>query len=870
MAQRRPRDTGSTPPPKRRPSQQGRQTRSASGQSSTTRDRAGSNKRTTAGRPAPARAGGHRTPVERSRGSRILRGFLLFSLLAGVALGITGCAIYTSMAHQLPDPDIAKAKGRDQTTYIYDRDGKVLVRLYAEENRVDVPLKQMPLYLRQAVIATEDQRFYEHAGVDPLGIARAVLTDIAKRSKAQGGSTITQQYVKQAFVTSEKTLKRKIQEAILAQRVEKRYTKDQILERYLNTIYFGHGAYGVEAAARAYFGHGVNKLTVAEAAMIAGVIKSPGRYSPYLEPQNASDRRATVLAQMLSEGYIDKSAYDEALAAPIKLAGIKSRAARAPYFVEWIKEQLVEQFGERRVYRGGLRVHTTLDPDAQKSAEKAIGSILDKKGDPSAALVAIKPGTGEIIAMVGGKDFTAQQFNVAVQGRRQPGSSFKPFVLATALEQGINPEQAYKSGPVKLRVGSQIWSVTGSHSGSAKTMRLRAATEQSVNSVFAQLILEVGADKVVDTAEALGIHEKIDPVPAIALGGLKHGVSPLEMANAYATLAAGGKKATPFAVANVTGADGKVLFEGKPKTSKAIDPAVAYLTTDILRGVIARGTGTAAQIGRPAAGKTGTTQEYRDAWFVGYTPDIATAVWVGYPDSQREMTSVHGIKVTGGSFPARIWAQFMRAALDGIDEHTFKRPTGLTRVEVCSESGGLATEFCPKPVSALVLSEYKPKACTVHTMPVEVVVPKLVGDTKVDALAKLDKLRLKAKVIEKAVTGVAAGVIAQQDPPAGTKTKAGATITLIVATGDAGSPPPTALFSIVGKAVAGKATKLDGSDSTASMNIITYYWEFGDGQTAEGQKVTHSWAMPGSYEVTLWVTDQSGQQGSVTRAIMVH
>jgi len=361
-----------------------------------------------------------------------------------IAVGITGCAVYTSMANQLPDPDITKAKGRDQTTVIYDKDNKVLVRLYAEENRIDVPLKDIPVHLRQAVIATEDQRFYEHEGVDPLGIARAVVVDVMERSTAQGGSTITQQYVKQAFVTSEKTLKRKVQEAILAQRVEKRYTKDQILERYLNTIYFGHGAYGVEAASRAYFGKGVKKLSVAEAAMIAGVIKSPGRYSPYLEPENAESRRATVLVQMKAEGYIDAASYAEASAEPIELAGLKSRAARAPYFVEWIKEQLISRFGERLVYRGGLQIKTTLDPDAQRAAEKAIASALDRKDDPSAALVAVRPGTGEIIAMVGGRDFSEQQFNVAVQGRRQPGSSFKPFVLAAALEQGINPEQEFK------------------------------------------------------------------------------------------------------------------------------------------------------------------------------------------------------------------------------------------------------------------------------------------------------------------------------------------------------------------------------------------------------------------------------------------
>jgi penicillin-binding protein 1A len=321
---------------------------------------------------------------------------------------------------------------------------------------------------------------------------------------------------------------------------------------------------------------------------------------------------------MKTAGYLTEAAYNQAVATPLKVAGLKRRATRAPYFVEWVKQQLVDQFGETAVYRGGLRVKTTLDPAAQSAAEKAIKSSLDRKGDPSAALVSLKPKTGEILAMVGGRDFAKQQYNVADQGKRQPGSAYKPFVLVTALEQGVSPEKVYKSGPVKLNVGDSVWRVTGAHSSGKGAMRLRPATEQSVNSVFAQLILDVGADEVVKTAEKLGISKGIEPVPAIALGGLEHGVSPLDMANAYATLASGGRRSRPYGIASVRSADGEYLLKTKPKSTAAVDPAVAYLATDILRGVIARGTGTSAQIGRPAAGKTGTTQEYRDAWFVGY------------------------------------------------------------------------------------------------------------------------------------------------------------------------------------------------------------------------------------------------------------
>ncbi len=793
----------------------------------------------------------------------------VFLLLVVVAVAVTGCAVYNSMARQLPDPNVANAKGRDQTTVIYDRNGKVLTRLYAEENRQDVTLDQMPQHLRQAVIATEDQRFYEHSGLDPIGIARALVTDVARREKAQGGSTITQQYVKQAFVTSERTVKRKVQEAILAQRIERRYTKDQILQNYLNTIYFGHGAYGVEAASRAYFNKSVGQLTVPEAAMIAGVIKSPGRYSPYLEPDAALLRRNTVLAQMRSQGYLDETAFQQAMATPVEVAGLKARSTRAPYFVEWVKKQLIDEYGEAAVYRGGLRVKTTLDPAAQAAAEKAIRSHLDRKGDPSAALVAVRPGTGEVLAMVGGRSFEKQQFNVAVQGKRQPGSAFKPFVLATALDQGVSPERAFKSGPMKLQVGDDVWNVTGAHGGSKGMMRLRKATEQSVNSVFAQLILDVGAEEVVRTAERMGVSKGIAPVPAIALGGLEDGVSPLDMASAYATLAAGGKRARPYSIISVEDANGRVLSKASRKITRVLDPAVAYLTTDILKGVIARGTGTAAQIGRPAAGKTGTTQEYRDAWFVGYTPDLATAVWVGYADSQREMKSVHGRAVTGGSFPAEIWSTFMRKVLNKRPEREFSRPDGLTTAKLCSESGELATEFCPKTTSALVVAAHEPQPCQLHTKPVEVKLPRLVGLAKEDALAQIETLKLKAKVVEKQVAGVAAGIVAQQSPAAGARVKVGSQVTLVVSAGASADAPPKAAFTVSDSPKAGKSASLDGGDSTDDGTIASYYWEFGDGQTATGKSPSHTWAAPGTYEVTLWVTDDAGQQGSVTKSIAV-
>lgn len=783
---------------------------------------------------------------------------------------MTAGIVYFAMSASLPDPNAAAARGRDQTTVITDREGRVLTKLYAEQNRSDQPLSRIPVALQKAVISTEDQRFYEHTGVDPLGIARALVTDIVLRRKAQGGSTITQQYVKQAFVGDETSLKRKLREALLAQRVEKRYSKDQILEFYLNTIYFGHGAYGVESASQVYFGKTVAKLTVPEAAMIAGVIKSPARYSPYLDKSAAKVRRDTVLTQMRDEGYLTQTQHAAATASRLKTAGLKRTPALAPYFVEWVKSELAERFGQDEIYRGGLTVKTTLDLDAQRAAEEAVRSTLNRKSDPSAALVAIRPGTGEVVAMVGGRDFESQQFNAAVQGNgRQPGSAFKPFVLAAALDEGISPEQTYSSAPAKLAVGDQVWRVTGAH-GSSGPMRLRVATEQSVNSVFARLILKVTPERVVQTAEKMGLHPGITPVPAIALGGLEGGVTPLEMADAYATFAAGGMHTAPFGVSEVRNADGTVLFAAHSESESMLNPAVAYLTTDILKGVITRGTGRSAAIGRPAAGKTGTTQRYRDAWFVGYTPQLAAAVWMGYPEAQKPMTSVHGRQVTGGSFPAAIWAKFMRSALKGQPSKDFSRPDGLKRAKICLDTGLAAAQYCPRKGTGLFLSAMNLKPCSKHATPEKITVPNLVGLTKEAALAALERLKLSASVIDRNVDGVAAGVVASQTPAAGSAATTQTIVTLTVSNGGVSNDAPTAEFSMQSEANSDAKVRLDASESTDDGKIVKWYWEFGDGTTGTGKTTSHSWSEPGVYEVTLWVTDNAGQQASATKKITIN
>ena len=783
-----------------------------------------------------------------------------------LAVATVGSLWIYSLSRDLPDPG-TKPKGRDQTSVITDRRGEVIAKLFAEQNRTDRKLPDIPITLRQAVIATEDQRFYSHAGVDPFGIARALWVDVTQ-GKAHGGSTITQQYIKTAFLSDERTLARKVKEAMFAYQVEDQLSKDEILELYLNTIYFGHGAYGVEAASQVYFGVTVDKLTLAQSAVLAGVVKSPGRYSPYLEPEEGRKRRDTVLRQMEAEEYISPEQRQAAAAEELVLVGLKDTTVMAPYFAEYVKARLVDTYGADVVYRGGISVKTTLDLGMQRIAEAAVAETLNQDGDPSAALVAINPGTGEILAMVGGRDFSTQQFNVAVQGKRQPGSAFKPFVLLSALDQGVSSEALYPSGPAAFNIGNgQTWKVTGSKTPS---MRLRQATEKSVNSVFAKLILDTEPEKTVEMAEGLGIHKGIQPVPAIALGGLEQGVSPLEMASAYGTLAAKGKHVVPYGIAEVTSEKGEVMHSAETSATQPISSALAYVATDMLRGVITQGTGTKAAIGRPAAGKTGTTQEYRDAWFVGYTPQLVCAVWVGYPEEQREMKSVHGVAVTGGTFPATIWSKFMKGALANAPVLEFERPKGITTASMCAETGLTATEYCPTKVTGMLVTTKLPEPCTTHAEPITITIPQLVGMTKEAALAALQKLMLLFKVVEADIPGVGVGIVAKQDPAAGSEGTTQTVVTITVSNGGSADLPPRANFKFSpAQATVGDPVTFDGSLAKDNGTIVKYYWEFGDGTEAEGITQQHIFMSPGTFEVTLWVTDDKNQTASVTKEIVV-
>ncbi|HZD60332.1 MAG TPA: PBP1A family penicillin-binding protein [Anaerolineae bacterium] len=720
------------------------------------------------------------------------RGKVFFSIVfVLVGLAVSASAFLYDATRGLPDIGDIKSVAKSQTTYIYASDGTLITKLF-QENRTIVPLKQISPVLQKAVISVEDQRFYEHRGVDYVRIIGALIRDIRHREAAQGGSTITQQYVKNAYFSSEKTITRKIREAFLATKLERTYTKEEILEKYLNTIYFGNGAYGIEAAAQSYFGVPASKLNAEQSALLAGMIKAPETYNPYKNPAAALERRNLVLRLMNEQGYVTSSEEAAGKARPLTIQPKQtSYRGIAPYFVEWIKTELKNAgFSEKAVNSQGLRIHTTLNPKMQESAELSWKKYLPRPNDPEVALVAIDPKSGAVRAMVGGKDFLKQQFNIAAQGPgRQPGSAFKPFTLAAALMNGVSPDDGFNaSSPRTFKVpGSTPWKVHN-YSGESGSgiISLRKATALSVNVVFAELILKVGVDKVIKTAEKLGITKgKLNPDPAITLGGLENGVTPLEMANAYATFANNGERNKAYGIERVELANGEVAYKHEPNPVQVIDKAVAYLVTDALKGVIQGGTGTRAKIGRPAAGKTGTSQKYVDAWFCGYTPDLVAAVWVGYKrkagEDPKPMTNVHGRRVAGGTFPAQIWASFMKRSLKGVKAHNFSRaPSGsLVQVLMDDETNMLATEFCQKTSNHVFVRKYRPKKlkkCDVHK---PIIIPDLIGLTQGEATKKLTELKLGYNVTNKPFDG-SPGQVIEQTPTAGAKVKEGTVVELSV------------------------------------------------------------------------------------------
>jgi penicillin-binding protein 1A len=649
--------------------------------------------------PAKRRPVAGRRAQRRSFLWRWRRGFFLVGLLLVASVAGTGFV--------LAQIELPPARIQQQTSFICTAEvtepggcnqDTATARLYAEEDRVDVTLDEVPEVLVAAVLAAEDRDFFDHRGVDPVGIARAAYRDIRGEGVQQGGSTITQQYVKLVYLTSERTITRKIKEAVLAVKLEQELSKEEILERYLNLVYFGRGAYGVGTAARAYFGKDVSQLDLAEAAYLAGLIRAPEAADAVRDAEEASRRRRTVLAGMLEEGMIDQAAHDAADAQPWVAAApgartlaegetVLAREERqglgpvrgadygTTYFVEHVRQVLRDEYGftDDQIYGGGLRIYTTLDHEAQRAAYETIAATLDRPEDPPSSIVAIDD--GYVRAMVGGRDFATSEFNYATGSGgvgRQPGSSMKPFVLATAISQGVSLNSRFES-PGSLVIpranAGADWRVSNYGGTEQGVLNLIDATRVSSNTAYAQLMMEVGPDDVVALANRMGIDD-LDPVNALVLGTEE--VSPLEMAEAYSVFANEGTHVEPLVITRVEYPDGRTFVPPQP-TEDVLDSAVTAQVTYALRGVVERGTATAARLGVPAAGKTGTTQDNRDAWFVGYLPNgMTAAVWMGYEPivnadgstEPRFMNDVHGRAVTGGSFPAEMWHDFVSRWLD--------------------------------------------------------------------------------------------------------------------------------------------------------------------------------------------------------------
>jgi penicillin-binding protein 1A len=624
-----------------------------------------------------------RAPASNGRRRRIRKLRLSALLLLLVVLGATSFTfgLITAIASQIPTCDPSRVP-REVDGHIYANDGHtILATLRGSESRILIGTNDIAPIMQQAIVAIEDKRFYEHNGVDLRGIGRAVWADVASKKVVQGGSTITQQFVKNSCVTSARTISRKLKEAALAWQLEQRWTKLRILTAYLNTIYFGNGAYGIQRAAQTYFNTTASRLTLPQAALLAGIPADPSRFDPVTNPRTARARRLEVLKSMLAQNEITARDLKRAARSPmphaadVHLPGIQGPA---PYFVNYVKQQLVERYGTRRVFGGGLDVQSTIDLRLQKLARRAIESVLKEPNGPSAALVSIRPKTGEVVAMYGGDNFRQSQFNLAVQGERQPGSSFKPFVLATALKQGISPVTSFQSKPVSIFIGDKYWPVHNYENDYIGSADLATATVVSDNSIFAQLTQLVGPANVAQTAHQLGITRHLNPYFAIGLGA--DAVSPLEMARAFSTFANDGRRVDgstfgnrPRAIARISNAKGRLVEDNRPVNRVVLDRDTDALLTSILTGVIRSGTGRRAALpDRAVAGKTGTTENYGDAWFVGYTPQLATAVWVGYPNRLQPMlTEYHGQAVAGGTFPADIWRVFDQLALAGTAPESF-------------------------------------------------------------------------------------------------------------------------------------------------------------------------------------------------------
>ncbi|MDP8970536.1 MAG: transglycosylase domain-containing protein, partial [Actinomycetota bacterium] len=725
--------------------------------------------------------------------------------LGAAAVLASGCAQLV----EVEPLGTARLRTPDRTSVVVAADGSTLAELHGEQDRELVSLDRVPQALRDAVVAVEDARFWRHGGVDVRAVGRAGLRNAREGRVIQGGSTITQQLAKNAVVGAEPTLRRKLEEASVALQLEARYSKAEILEQYLNTVYFGNGAYGVQAAARRYFAVDVDRLTLAQSALLAGLLAAPSRFDPYDQPQAALSRRNLVLHLMAEQGLASRDEAAAAGAAPLGVVlDVLGQRWRAPWFVDHVLDVLQHDpaFGvlgpdptarADLLFRGGLRIETTLDPGWQEAADRAVAETLSDPADPRAAVVAIDPATGGIRALVGGRDYydaadPYARFNLATDGRRQPGSTFKQLVLATALARGHSLDEPYPGGAsvvIPPRTGHpQPWRVDNYESRDLGPLSLREATAFSVNVVYARLIDAVGPEAVAQLAQAAGIRRALPPVRSLALGTVE--VSPLEMATVQATLAAGGVYRPPTAVLRVTDAGGRVLYRRPdPAGQRVLDEGVVYLTTTALTGVVERGTGQRARLHRPTAGKTGTTQDGGDAWFAGYTPDLAAAVWIGFAHGRVPMVPPRTrVRVEGGNWPAELFARFGLRALVRVPARDFPAPAlALAKVRVDVTRNCLPNPYTPPDLVAertYVAGTQPTRTCSEPTGPPTTQVPGAVGLPLDAALRLLEGAGFAVEQRREFSVQLPPGYVVRQSPEPGPAQTAARPVTLWVSVAD--------------------------------------------------------------------------------------